>query len=356
MAMAFAEARKVKGKTLPNPAVGAVLVKGGKVVGAGGTGPAGQAHAEIKALAQAGKQARGSTLYVTLEPCGHHGRTPPCSDALIEACVAKVFAAVRDPNPLVRGKGLRALRRAGIDVNVGLMGAEAAEFYAGFFFYITHGRPAILLKVAQSADGRINARPGERTKITGLAAQKWTHGLRAQVDAVLIGGRTLRCDDPELTPRLAGGNCPEAIILSRHGPFPGSAKLFSPRRKATTVVLSESREGLPDWVDHESLKVNSGKKSVIAQLLALFKKRGYHSVLVEGGRDLWALFLNAGVCDALYVLTAPKMLPEGERWVSALDKGWGKPLKFRKFTGLGEDSLLELGQADSKGSSFDKRK
>jgi diaminohydroxyphosphoribosylaminopyrimidine deaminase / 5-amino-6-(5-phosphoribosylamino)uracil reductase len=355
MALAFAEAVRVKGKTLPNPPVGAVFVKGGRVVGAGGTGPAGQAHAEIKAMAKAGKRARGSTLYVTLEPCSHHGRTPPCTDALIAAGVRRVFAAARDPNPLVRGKGLRALRRAGVVVNLGLLGAEAADFYAGFFFYITRGRPAILLKVAQSLDGRINARPGERTKITGSAAKKWTHSLRAKVDAVLIGGRTLRCDDPDLTPRLAKGGHPETVILSRHGPFPLSSKLFTRGRKAKTLVLSESRGKLPGWVCHEPLIPGAGNSAVIAQLLALFTKRGYHSVLVEGGRDLWALFLNAGICDSLYIFTAAKMYPQGERWDSALDPGWGKSLKFRKFTPFGDDTLLEFGKADSDDSSFDKR-
>jgi diaminohydroxyphosphoribosylaminopyrimidine deaminase / 5-amino-6-(5-phosphoribosylamino)uracil reductase len=304
MEMAFAEARKVKGKTLPNPAVGAVVVKGGQVAGKGGTRPAGQAHAEIVALERAGDKARGSTLYVTLEPCSHHGRTPPCVDAVIAAGVKRVVAAIADANPLVSGDGFRALRKAGIEVDVGLREEDARAFYEGFFFFIRHKRPQIILKVAQSLDGRINARPGEETAITGPEAQAWTHALRARVDAVLITGRTLRADDPDLTPRLLpGAAVPEAIVLSRRGPYPGDAKLFAPGRAAKTVVVGESAEGLPPHADHFRLAESPSKAEVLDGLAALFAQRGYHAVLVEGGRELWSLFLDAGKADSLYILT-----------------------------------------------------
>lgn len=352
MALAFAEARKVKGKTLPNPPVGAVVVKGGKVVGKGGTLPAGQSHAEVVALAKAGKHARGGTLYVTLEPCSHHGRTPPCTDAILAAGIRKVVAAVRDPNPKVKGGGLAVLARAGVDTRLGLLHDEAREFYEGFFFFVTRGRPKIFLKIAQSLDGRINARPGEETAITGPEARAFTHGLRARVDAVVIGGNTLRIDDPDLTPRLLpGAPHPDAVVISRRGDFPLERRLFKPGRAAKTIVVSETAEGLPAEAEH----FPSGG-DVTSALRTLFGKKGYHSVLVEGGREIWSLFFAAGLCDGLYVLTAPKLLPEGERWdsrpagVSSPIRGpggFGSPFKFRKFTPLGNDFLAEFERADS---------
>jgi diaminohydroxyphosphoribosylaminopyrimidine deaminase / 5-amino-6-(5-phosphoribosylamino)uracil reductase len=347
MEMAFAEARRVKGTTLPNPAVGAVIVKGGQVVGKGGTRPAGQAHAEIAALQKAGRKAEGATLYVTLEPCCHHGRTPPCTDALIEAGLKKVVVSVRDRNPLVGGQGIKQLRGAGIEVREGLAEEEGEDFYEGFFFRITHGRPQVVLKIAQSVDGRINARPGEETALTGDKARVFTHKLRSRADAVLIGAGTLRCDDPDLTPRLvpqATGPGPEAVVLSRRGPLPPEARLFAEERKARTWVLSEKFESLPPWVGQE--RIRGEGKAAVEGMLEVFRARGYHSVLVEGGPKVWSLFLNAGLWDRLYVLTAPKILPEGERWDLDLSKGWGKSLKFRKFSSLGEDYLAEFGRSE----------
>jgi diaminohydroxyphosphoribosylaminopyrimidine deaminase / 5-amino-6-(5-phosphoribosylamino)uracil reductase len=347
MEMAFAEARRVKGTTLPNPPVGAVMVKGGQVVGKGGTRAAGQAHAEIVALEKAGGKAKGATLYVTLEPCCHHGKTPPCTDALIEAGIKKVVVATRDRNPLVGGQGLKRLRAAGIEVREGLGGEEAEDFYEGFFFRVTHGRPQIILKIAQSVDGRINGRPGEQTAITGDKARVFTHKLRSRVDAVLIGGGTLRCDDPDLTPRLlpqATGCGPEAVVLSRQGPFPPESRLFARDRKAKTLVLSVQAEPLPPWVEQD--RVHGEGKQAVEGILAAFKARGYHSVLVEGGPKVWALFLDTGLWDRLCLITAPVALPEGQRWDADLSRGWGKSLKFRKFSSLGEDYLAEFGRSE----------
>ncbi len=350
MALAFVEANKVKGKTLPNPAVGAVFVKAGKVVGKAGTRPAGQAHAEIVALEAAGAKAKGSTLYVTLEPCSHHGKTPPCVDALIAAGIKAVFIGARDANPLVGGKGIRALEKAGIKVSVGLMAAEAEAFYGGFFFSIRKGRPKIILKIAQSLDGRINHGPDEETPITGEEARAWTHGRRALVDAVLVSGKTLRADNPDLTPRLVkGAAAPDAIVLSRRGPFPQHANLFAQGRTSKTLVIGESGEDLPAWVEHIRLGEFSTKSDVLAGLLALFAKRGYHSVLVEGGRELWGLFLNADAADELNIITAPRFLPDGERWDAGLAQDWGKSLKFRNLTPLGSDFLSEFGRSESAG-------
>lgn len=348
MEMAFAEARKAKGRTLPNPAVGAVVVKGGQVLGKGATRPAGQAHAEIVALEKAGAKAKGATLYVTLEPCCHFGRTPPCTDAVIAAGIRKVVVSVQDRNPLVGGNGLKQLRSAGIEVRVGLSAEEGEDFYEGFFFRISHGRPEIILKIAQSLDGRINSRSGEETAITGDKARVFAHRLRSKADAVMIGGRTLRADDPDLTPRLmpqASGRGPEAVVLSRKGPFPPGLKLFQEGRKARTVILSDTWEPLPPWVDQE--RIRGEGKAALEAILSFFKGRGYHSVLVEGGREIWSMFLNAGLWDRLYIVTAPKVLPEGERWDSLLSKDWGERVRFRGFSSLGNDYLAEFGRSES---------
>lgn len=351
MRMAFAEAEAVRGQTLPNPAVGAVLVRDGKVLGRGGTRPAGQAHAEIVALERARKarpgiasgpdRIRGATLYVTLEPCSHYGRTPPCARALIEAGVAKVVAACPDPNPKVAGKGFAMLRRAGIEVEIAAPGsparARAEAFYAGFFFWVAHGRPRIVVKIAQSLDGRINARAGEETPLTGAEARRFAHGLRARADAVLVGGETVRVDDPDLTPRLTGGRPAQILVLTRRRTWDPGLKVFSRDRVAQTVVVSPQKpRNLPKWVDHATLPE---KKPLVRELLAVFADRGYHEVLVEGGRSVWTPFLNAGLCDELHLITAPVLLPGGEPWGKDLRPAWVKPLEFHRFTPLGPDIL-----------------
>ncbi len=387
---AFQLAYKVQGKTLPNPPVGAVLVKAGKVIGQGATLPAGQSHAEIVAIHQALKQSiqqskpnpnpknkpnpkspssnplQGSTLYVTLEPCCHHGRTPPCTDAIIAAGIKEVVIAIKDPNPKVGGKGIAALRKAGIIVRLGIESELAEEFYRGFFFYIQHGRPLIYLKIAQSIDGRINAEPGKKTAITGKEFQTWTHELRTIVDAIAITGQTLRIDNPDLTPRLVKGHNPEVVVLSRKGALPPASKVFAKGRKSATVVLSEKFSQLPPWIDKNilaksdlkgasreaskgAIKARPTGNQTIEALLQLFKTRGYHSVLIEGGPALWALFLNSGVWDSLFIATAPIVLPQGERWDRLMAKDWGKSLKFRNFATFGKDFLAEFGNSEFRG-------
>ncbi|MCD6023339.1 MAG: ribD [Fibrobacteria bacterium] len=351
MEMAFAEAMAVKGKTLPNPPVGAVLVKSGKVVGRGGTRPAGEAHAEIVALEQAGAAAAGATLYVTLEPCGHFGRTPPCSRALIEAGVARVIAACSDPNPLVAGAGLAQLRRAGISVETGLLGDRAEALYAGFFFWVRHGRPRIVVKIAQSLDGRINARRGVETALTGPEARRFAHSLRARADAILVGGETVRVDDPDLTPReIPGAPHPEILVLSRKMKPSNKYHIFTAGRKSGTWVISGKKftktakisAKLPEKPEKLSIIQLPEKWPLARELIDIFTSRGYHEVLVEGGRAAWSPFLNAGLCDELDLITAPALHPGGERWDAGLRPGWVKPLEFHRFTPLGSDILAEF--------------
>ena len=340
MEQAFAEAESVRGKTLPNPAVGAILVRAGKVVGRGATRPAGQAHAEVVALKAAGEAARGATLYVTLEPCCHYGRTPPCTLALLDAGVIRVVVACGDPNPLVGGQGIAQLRRAGVAVETGLLAERGEDFYSGFFFWARHGRPRIVLKIAQSLDGRINEKRGVETAITGEAARAFAHGLRARADAILVGGKTLRCDDPDLTPReIPGARAPEILVLTRKAQPDPALRVFAKRRAALTVLVGPRRPRVPEWVGTEPLP---GTKPLAAELLELFRRRGYHEVLVEGGRGAWTPFLQAGLCDELYLVTAPRLLPKGERWDEELGPGWVKPLVFHRFTPLGPDILAEF--------------
>ena len=205
MRLALAEGRRALARTSPNPAVGAVLVRDGRVVGAGATQPPGGAHAEIMALRAAGAAARGATLYVTLEPCAHHGRTPPCVDALIAAGVARVRAAIVDPFPPVAGRGLDRLRAAGIEAEVGLCAAEARALHEGFLTRLATGRPHVTAKWAMTLDGRIATRTGHARWITGPAARREVHRLRDRVDGILVGVGTVLADDPLLTTRLPDG-------------------------------------------------------------------------------------------------------------------------------------------------------
>ncbi|MFQ3623345.1 MAG: bifunctional diaminohydroxyphosphoribosylaminopyrimidine deaminase/5-amino-6-(5-phosphoribosylamino)uracil reductase RibD, partial [Acetobacteraceae bacterium] len=204
MRAALALARRGLGSVAPNPAVGCILVREGRVVGRGWTQPGGRPHAETEALRRAGAEARGATAYVTLEPCCHWGRTPPCTDALIAAGIARAVVALRDPDPRVNGEGLDRLRAAGIAVTEGVLAAEAAELNAGFLSRIRAGRPLVTLKLATTLDGRIAAASGESRWITGAAARRLAHGLRARNDAVMVGSGTALSDDPALTVRVPG--------------------------------------------------------------------------------------------------------------------------------------------------------
>ncbi len=376
---AFALARKVKGKTLPNPAVGAVVVKRGRVIGWGATRAAGEAHAEVVALEaaaravtgskggpgrnadEAGKAdvkaggkvpgaAAGATVYVTLEPCSHFGRTPPCTRALIEAGIARVVAACPDPNPRVAGRGFAALRRAGITVDVAPPGnpwrTAGEELYEGFACWILHGRPLVTVKVAQTLDGRINEAAGRETPLTGTAAQRFAHGLRARADAILVGAETVRVDDPDLTPRLVPGLAPQIFVLSRSGRLPPSARIFAADRTSRTwVIAPEKPRNLPDHVGFVRLSARaarSGGRTLAKDLLKIFAAHGFHEVLVEGGRAVWSPFLEAGAWDHLCVLTAPRFLPRGDSWTKELSPQWVKPLVFHRFTHLGQDGLTEF--------------
>ena len=314
MARALALAAEGLGRTFPNPPVGAVFVRGGRVVGEGFHHRAGAPHAEIEALRAAGGRVRGATLYVTLEPCSHHGRTPPCADALVGLGLRRVVVALVDPNPRVRGRGIGKLRRAGIPVAVGPGAEEARLLTAGYRSRVLHGRPLVTLKLATTLDGRIAAAGGDARWITGPAARRLAHALRDVSDAVLVGAGTVRADDPRLTCRLPGGHDPVRIVLA--GPalrLPARARVLArggpptwvvaPRGAPAARVAALRRRGV------EVLLVPGRRGRVpFAALVRLLGARGLTSLLVEGGGTVAAEALRARAVDRLVLFVAPAIL------------------------------------------------
>lgn len=300
MTAALAVGRRGLGRVWPNPAVGCVVVKDGRPVGRGWTQPGGRPHAETMALAAAGGDAAGATAYVSLEPCAHHGRTPPCADALIAARVARVVSPMRDPDPRVSGRGFAALRAAGIAVDVGLMAAAAEEANAGFLALQRSGRPWLTLKLAATLDGRIATRTGESRWITGPAARRRVHLMRAAHDAVLIGAGTARADDPALDVRLPGleSAAPVRVIVD--------GDLSSPKAKPGAPVwrLCGQDADAPDWGEAAPVpRAADGRLDLAAAMRAL-GARGLTRVLCEGGGTLAASLLKAGLVDELVWMSA----------------------------------------------------
>jgi diaminohydroxyphosphoribosylaminopyrimidine deaminase/5-amino-6-(5-phosphoribosylamino)uracil reductase len=329
MRAALALARRGLGNTWPNPAVGCVIVKDGRVVGRGWTQRSGRPHAETEALARAaGVAARGATAYVSLEPCSHHGRTPPCAEALIAAGIARVVSAVEDPDPRVSGRGLARLREAGVRVETGVCAAEAAELNAGFFTRVRQGRPLVTSKLATSLDGRIATATGESRWITGSAARERAHLLRATHDAVLVGTGTALADDPELTCRLPGmeNRSPVRIVLDRQLRLPATIRLFNKMGQAPTWVATLASsdparlaELAGSGVKLIAAKTDDAGKIDLAALLQQLGDEGLTRLLVEGGGQLAAALLRQGLVDRLIWMRAPTAIgSDGMPAVAAL--------------------------------------
>jgi diaminohydroxyphosphoribosylaminopyrimidine deaminase/5-amino-6-(5-phosphoribosylamino)uracil reductase len=308
MRAALALARRSLGRTWPNPAVGCVIVKDGRIIARGRTQDGGRPHAEVDALKQAGETARGATVYVTLEPCSHFGKSPPCADALIQAGVAHVVSAMEDPNPAVNGQGHARLREAGIAVEVGEGAGEAAEINAGFLLRVGVGRPLFRLKLASSLDGRIATASGESKWITGEGARADGHRLRASHDAILVGAGTVAADDPDLTCRLPGlgAYSPVRIVLDSKAGLAETSKLVMTARQVPVWLLCTSaapltrREALHK-AGVEVIEVaaaGDGRVDVAVAAQAL-GQRGLTRVLVEGGGQIAAAFLKAGLIDRI---------------------------------------------------------
>jgi diaminohydroxyphosphoribosylaminopyrimidine deaminase/5-amino-6-(5-phosphoribosylamino)uracil reductase len=328
MARAVALARRGLGRTHPNPSVGAVLVRNGRVVGEGFTAPAGGPHAEVAALRAAGKRARGADLYVTLEPCAHFGRTPPCVDALLALGLRRVVVAAVDPNPKVRGRSLRRLRAAGVTVTVGVGAREAEAIMAGYRSCVLRRRPIVTLKLASSLDGRIAAGTGDARWITGPAARRRAHELRDVHDAILVGAGTVRADDPELTCRIPRGRNPVRIVVSGiRLDLPPRARVFDVRVAPTWVITPVGAEPAKAaalrrrGVELVPVIGRRGHLSASA-LMRTLAGRGITSLLVEGGAEIAADLLRADLVDRIVWFVAPSVLGgDGVAAVGALGIG-----------------------------------
>lgn len=311
MRLALREAHKGLGRTSPNPAVGAVLVRGGRVIARGHHARAGGPHAEVVALRAAGARARGADLYTTLEPCDHHGKTPPCSKAILTAGVRRVFVGSRDPNPLVNGRGIARLERAGVAVAKDVLRDECDRLNAHWFTFITERRPHVTLKAAVTLDGRLATRTGDARWVTGEAARGWVHRLRDRVDAVLVGAGTARADDPQLTTRLprGRGRDPVRVVLDTDLTLPDRLKLLHPRSAAPTLVAhaSSRRRTFGPGVEPLRCRRARGGGVDLRDLLAKLAARGITHLLVEGGAAVHARFLAEGLVDRVAIVVAPKI-------------------------------------------------
>ena len=323
MARALALARQGLSTSQPNPSVGCVIVQRGEVVGEGFHARAGEPHAEPLALKQAGAKARGADLYVTLEPCSHHGRTPPCVDALIAAGVRRVYAALEDPNPLVAGRGLAQLREAGVEVEVGLLAQDAARVHRGFLSRMTRGRPHLTLKLAMSLDGRTAMAGGESKWITGEAARADAHRLRAEAGAVLTSSATVEADDPELTVRLGAPvpRQPDRIVLDTSLRTVAAANVWKPgaRRIALAVRPPADRVAAlrAAGVEVELVGTQGGRVD-LASALATLGRMEINEVLAECGPTLAGALLAGGHVDELVLYVAPCLLGHDARALAQL--------------------------------------
>jgi diaminohydroxyphosphoribosylaminopyrimidine deaminase/5-amino-6-(5-phosphoribosylamino)uracil reductase len=317
MRAALALARRNLGAVWPNPAVGCVLVRDGVVVGRGWTQPGGRPHGETEALARAGDMAVGATAYVTLEPCSHHGKTPPCADALIGAKVARVVAAIEDPDPRVSGRGFARLRQAGIAVETGVCAEEAAEINAGFLMRVRESRPLVTLKVATTLDGRIATHGGESRWITGEPARQRAHKLRAEHDAILVGVGTALADDPDLTCRLPGlsHRSPVRIVVDPRLRLPLTARLVRSAKQIPTWMIAyheadaSRRKVLAECgVELIDVRPLSGDRPDMLELLRSLAARGITRVLVEGGSRVSGALLGDGLVDRIVWFRAATLI------------------------------------------------
>ncbi len=324
MRAALSLAARHLGQTWPNPAVGCVIVDAaGHVIGRGSTQPGGRPHSETEALTMAGARAKGGTAYVTLEPCSHHGKTPPCAEALVASGIKRVVSALEDPDPRVSGGGHAKLRAAGIAVESGLLAEAAADLNAGFLKRIRDGLPLVSLKLATSADGRTATRAGDSKWITGEAARAFGHRLRATHDAIAVGSGTVLADDPELTCRLPGlaHRSPQRVVFDRRGRTPPTAAILRGVRPTWLVTAPGMLKGRVQQ-PHEALEIeeNGGPGAWLRLACEALAQRGITRLLVEGGATLATAFLEADLVDQIYWFRAPILIGgDGAAGVGPLD-------------------------------------
>jgi diaminohydroxyphosphoribosylaminopyrimidine deaminase/5-amino-6-(5-phosphoribosylamino)uracil reductase len=317
MREALAEAERGRGRTHPNPIVGSLVVAGGRVIARGHHERAGGPHAEVVALRKAGERARGADLYVTLEPCNHQGRTPPCTEAVLAAGIRRVVVGSIDPNPLVHGRGIRRMRAAGVQVEVGVLGAECDRANEQWFKFITRKMPWVVLKAAVTLDGKLATPSGDSRWVTGPRSRARVHELRDRLDAVLVGIGTALSDDPRLTARGSGQRDPVRIVVDPHARLPAGARMLAERSPAETVVAVTlaAPPGRLHALERGGAKIvrcrhDRDGRIVLRDLLRRLAGRGLTSVLVEGGARIHGSFLRQSLWDELFLFVAPKMLGE----------------------------------------------
>ena len=354
MRRALALAARALGRTSPNPLVGAIVVNGGEVVGEGYHQSAGSAHAEVHAIDHAGTDAHGGTLYVTLEPCVHYGRTPPCTKAIIQSGIAQVFAAHVDPNPKVGGKGIEELEKAGVRVQMGLCESEARRLNEVFIKYIRTNRPFVIIKSAMSLDGKIATISGESQWISSKASRLRGHEIRDTVDAILVGVKTVFNDDPTLTTRLPGrnGKDPARIIVDSECRTPLKARVLNPDGEGYAIIATTKRASKERIARLEAegamvLVVDEeGNRVSLSALMQALGCKGITSVLIEGGAEINASALKAGIVDKVMFFIAPKIIggtdapsPIGGKGIQRLTDAYDlRELSVRSING---DILVE---------------
>lgn len=338
MRLALDLAKNMVGQTGVNPAVGCVIVKDGRIVGLGSHLKQGSAHAEVHALTMAGTEATDSTVYVTLEPCSHYGKTPPCAEQLIAAHVKRVVIATLDPNPRVAGKGVMKLQEQQIDVDIGLLEDEANQLNEMFNRYITTGRPFVTIKTASTLDGKIAAKTGDSQWITGKQSREVVHMLRHRHDAIMVGIRTVLADDPSLTTRLpAGGIHPIRVIVDSQLSLPLDAKVVKDQQTLTWVLTTD--EASPQKADELTERgvqvIRCGHGQVdLAQAMQLLGERAIASILVEGGGRLNGSLLESRLVDKVALFIAPKIIGGAEAPTNFQFSGFSKMDDAIRLTGV----------------------
>jgi diaminohydroxyphosphoribosylaminopyrimidine deaminase / 5-amino-6-(5-phosphoribosylamino)uracil reductase len=352
MRRALKLARKGEGNVSPNPMVGAVIVKEGRIIGEGYHECCGENHAEINAIRKAAEPVAGATVYVTLEPCSHHGRTPPCVKSLIAEQPARVVIGTTDPNPLVSGRGIKALRKNGIAVTVGVLEEACRELNEVFFKFISTGFPFITLKYAQTLDGRIATATGHSHWISSPPSLRLAHKLRATHDAILVGAGTVLMDDPELTVRLVKGKNPLRIVLDSSLCIPLTAKILKNQDLARTLVVAspdappEKYEALHEMdIDTLSVDETADGRINLRKLLRALGGKNIASVLIEGGATVITSILKEKLADRLIVVVAPKIIGKGIEAVGDLDiQSIDEAIRFSRCRTMkkGDDIIFDL--------------
>jgi diaminohydroxyphosphoribosylaminopyrimidine deaminase / 5-amino-6-(5-phosphoribosylamino)uracil reductase len=345
MIRALELAERGRGQVEPNPLVGAVVVRDGAMVGEGWHERYGGPHAEVNALAAASDTARGATLYVTLEPCCHHGKSPPCTDAIQRAGIKRVVAATLDPFPQVAGQGVAVLRAAGIEVDVGEGETEARELNRPYLTLIDLGRPYVHAKWAMSLDGKIATRTGNSKWISGEAARRRVHKLRGRMDAIVVGAGTVRADDPLLTARPAGPRLPARIVLLGSDPLPVGSYLEKTAGEAPVILVKTAGQGTRvDFAEVLEMPAENGMPSVAALLQELGRRR-MTNVMVEGGAAVLGSFHDAELIDELHVFVAPNLIGGAKAFgaVGGLgleQVGGGRSSRVSRWEQLGDDLYI----------------